>query len=173
MNEATFEKQIFSLKDKLFRLAKRMLFDIQAAEDATQDVLIKLWQKRDTLGRYRNIEVVAFTAVRNKCLDEIKKNKRRQTHYNTNGIAVMNSQRPLEAQVDARNQVDIMETIMDDLPENQRSILQLRDVEGLEYDEIAEVLEMNNGAVRTNLSRARKKVREELVKQIKYGLEQS
>ena len=138
MTEAAFESQVFSLKDKLFRLAKRMLFDVQAAEDATQEVLVKFWQKRDTLSKYNNLEVVAYTAVRNKCLDEIKKNKRRRNHYNANGIALVNKNRPLQQVVEAKNEVDIMEKIVRALPENQRSILQLRDIEGMDFDEIGE-----------------------------------
>ena len=59
---------------------------------------------------------------------------------------------------------------MNTLPEQQRMVLQLRDIEQYEYNEIEEMLEMNPTAIRVTLSRARKAVREQLLKKHSYGI---
>jgi len=169
MTEAIFQNEIYSLKDKLFRLAKRMLFDRQAAEDATQDVLVKLWQKRSELGKYKNKEVLAMVAIRNKCLDEIKKDKRRRIHYRASGISAISFSSP-DKGIEAKDKMTLVKRAIEELPEQQRTIIQLRDVEGMDYDEIEAILEISQGTIRTNLSRARKKVRTALLKSKEYGL---
>lgn len=59
-------------KDKVFRMAKRLLVSTEEAEDATQEVLVKLWHKNDNLSEYKSIEAVAMTMTKNYCLDQLK-----------------------------------------------------------------------------------------------------
>ena len=73
-------------------------------------------------------------------------------------------------QVEANDGVSIVFRIMETLPEQQKLVLQLRDVEQFEFKEIAEILDSNETAVRVSLSRARKAVREQLIKQYNYGV---
>ena len=76
----------------------------------------------------------------------------------------------LQKQVELNDSLDWMQRIMETLPEQQRMVIQLRDVEQYDFDEIAEMLEMKPTAVRVALSRARKAVREELIKKHNYGV---
>ena len=74
MNQKRFLQQIEPIKDKMFRLARRLLVSKEAAEDATQDVLVKLWKRKETLKTYDNLEAFAMTVTKNHCLDELRFN---------------------------------------------------------------------------------------------------
>ena len=72
MDQNDFVKLITPFKDKLFRLAKRLLVITEEAEDATQEVLLKLWNKNEDLGNYNSLEAFAMTMTKNYCLDQLK-----------------------------------------------------------------------------------------------------
>ena len=72
MNESDFLKVVLPFKDKVFRLAKRLLVSIDEAEDATQELLLKLWKNKDKLASYRNTEAYAMTMTKNYCFDRLK-----------------------------------------------------------------------------------------------------
>ena len=159
---------VMPLKDKLYRLAKRILVSHDEAEDAVQEVYLKLWNGREKIKKYNKPEAFAMTMIKNYCLDRIKSKQASNLtivhqNYKSNDART-------EDQVEAKDEVGMVFEIMKKLPEQQRIILQLRDVEEYDYSEIAEVMEMNETAIRVNLSRARKMVREELIKKYNYGL---
>src|SRR5690348_2408433 len=72
MNQIEFVNSIKPFKDKVFRLAKRLLVSTEEAEDATQDVLVKLWNKNEALEKYGSLEAYAMTITKNHCLDVLK-----------------------------------------------------------------------------------------------------
>ena len=155
-------------KDKLFRLAKRLLVSTEEAEDATQEILIKLWSKNASFEKYRNVEAFAMTMTKNLCLDRLKSKqagnlKLVHSNYQEKGSL-------LQQKIEAKDSVSWVQKIMDELPEQQKMVLQLRDVEEYDYDEIAKMLDMKPTAVRVALSRARKTVREKLVQKHNYGI---
>ena len=76
MNQKDFMYRVNPFKDKLFRLAKRLLVSTEEAEDATQEVLFKLWSKNEQLEEYKSVEAMALTMTKNYCLDQLKSNKR-------------------------------------------------------------------------------------------------
>ena len=146
-------------KDKLYRLAKRLLVSREEAEDATQEVLMKLWSKKESMTEYKSIEAFAMTMTKNFCLDRLKSKQAanlKLVHSNYS-----DESRSLQGQLEAEDSVGWMERIMKDLPEQQKMVLQLRDVEQYGFEEICELLDMKPTAVRVTLSRARKTVREE------------
>ncbi len=168
MNQAEFVKVVMPFKDKLYRLAKRLLTSSEEAEDATQEILLKLWSKNNKIENYNNVEAFAMTMTKNFCLDRLKSKqagnlKLVHSNYTDNSTS-------LQKQVEAKDSVSWVERIMEDLPEQQKMVLQLRDVEEYDFDEIAKLLEMNPTAVRVTLSRARKTVREKLIKKHSYGI---
>lgn len=168
MNQKQFLNEVMPFKDKLFRLAKRLLTSREEAEDATQEVLMKLWSKNDKIGEYRNVEAFAMTMTKNFCLDRLKSkqaNNLKLVHSNYSDESIS-----LQKQVEANDSVDWVQKIMEDLPEQQKMILQLRDVEQYEFEEIEEMLNMKPTAIRVALSRARKTVREKLVEKHSYGI---
>ena len=168
MTQNEFMQIVTPFKDKLYRLAKRLLISSEEAEDATQEVLLKLWAGKKKIGGYKNVEAFAMTMTKNFCLDRLK--SRQSGNLKLVHSNYEERQTPLQQQVEARDSVSWVERIVQELPEQQRLILQLRDVESYEFDEIAKVLEMKPTAIRVALSRARKTVREKLLEKHRYGI---
>ncbi|MEM7485932.1 MAG: sigma-70 family RNA polymerase sigma factor [Bacteroidota bacterium] len=168
MKQAEFLNVVMPFKDKLYRLAKRLLVSREEAEDATQEVLLKLWSKNEAMGQYKNVEAFAMTMTKNFCLDRLKSKQAgnlKLVHSNYS-----DERTSLQKQLEAEDSVQWMERIMEKLPEQQKMVLQLRDVEQYDFEEICELLDMKPTAVRVALSRARKMVREELIKKHNYGI---
>ena len=167
MNQTEFTNSVFPFQDKLFRLARRLLVSSEEAEDAVQEVFLKLWNRREKIKNYKNLEAFAFTMTKNYCYDRLKSKQAgnlKIVHSN------YQSSENMERAIEANDGVGLVFKIMDTLPEQQKTILQLRDVEQFEFKEIAEILESNETAIRVALSRARKTVRNELIKQYNYGV---
>ena len=109
-----------------------------------------------------------MTITMNFCFDKLKSKQ-------AQNLKIVHSnyeykQTALQKQVELNDSVDWVAKIIEELPEQQKLIVQLRDIEEYEYDEIAKMLEMNNTAVRVNLSRARKTIREKLTNTHNYGI---
>lgn len=168
MKERAFIALTNGFKDKLFRLAKRLLVSQEEAEDATQEVLLKLWKNKGKMAAYKNVEAFAMTMTKNYCYDKLKAKE-------NNNLKIVHSnykdERPsLQKQVEAKDSADWVGKILDTLPEQQRMIIQLRDIEEYDNAEIADMLGVNESAVRTAISRGRKRIREELLKKHNYGV---
>lgn len=168
MKQQEFINIISPFKDKLFRLAKRMLVSTEEAEDATQEVLIRLWNRNDNLKSYNSIEALAVTMTKNYCLDQLKSKRASNlqivhNNYNDNKASV-------EREIEGRDSWNWAEKIINELPEQQRLIIQMRDIEEYEFEEIAKALDMQETAVRVALSRARKTIREQLTAKHNYGI---
>lgn len=171
MNQIEFLKIINPFKDKVFRIAKRLLVSSEEAEDATQEVLIRLWNKKEGLDKYNSVEALAVTMTKNYCLDQLKSKRAgnlKLVHSNYS-----DREAGIDKRLEDKDSWNWVEKIMNDLPEQQRLIVQMRDVEEYEFSEIAEALEMNETAVRVALSRARKMIKEKLVEKHNYGISQN
>ncbi|MDR5590071.1 sigma-70 family RNA polymerase sigma factor [Christiangramia sp. SM2212] len=168
MKESTFLNIIDPVKDKMYRMALRLLTSKEAAEDATQEAILKLWNRKDKIKHYANIEAFAMTVTKNYCLDQLKlkqNNNLRIVHQNYES-----NQASLQSEVEVNDEMEWLGRIVATLPEQQKMIFQLRDVEQYDYDEIAKIMEMNQTAIRVALSRARKAIRESLIKKHNYGI---
>jgi len=168
MTQTDFTKLVTPFKDKVFRLAKRLLVSREEAEDATQEILLKLWKNKEKIAEYKNVEAFSMTMTKNFCLDRLKSKQAQNlkivhSNYEDNNTS-------LQKQVEARDSVDWVSKIIEELPEQQKIILQLRDIEEYDFDEIAKVVDMNPTAIRVALSRARKTIREQLTKTHRYGI---
>ena len=168
MNQIEFLKIIDPFKDKVFRIAKRLLVSSEEAQDATQEVFLRLWNKKEGLNKYNSIEALAVTMTKNYCLDQLK--SKRASNLKLVHSNYSDNQAGIDKQVEDKDSWNWVEKIMNDLPEQQRLIVQMRDVEEYEFSEIAEALEMNETAVRVALSRARKMIKEKLVEKHNYGI---
>lgn len=168
MNQATFLACVRPFQDKIYRLAKRLLVSEAEAQDATQEVLLKLWSGKKKMKQHRSTEAYAMTMTKNYCYDTLKakRSNNLQLVHNNYEDQKYNTVR----QTEASDSVDWVFKLMKELPEQQQLILQLRDVEQYDNAEIAEQLGINEGTVRTNLSRARKIIREALLKKHSYGI---
>jgi RNA polymerase sigma factor (sigma-70 family) len=168
MNHEEFKIQVLPMKHKLFRLSLRLFGRVEEAEDSVQDAMIKLWTRREDLKNYSSIEAFAMTITKNICLDRIR-SKAFQTERLTDRQVLTVRQNPEEL-LEKDDFTGFVRKIIENLPEQQKAIMHMRDIEGLEYDQIAEVMELNINAVRVNLSRARKKVRDTILKIQGYEL---
>lgn len=168
MTQTDFVKLVMPFKDKVFRLAKRLLVSNEEAEDATQEILLKLWKNKKKIEEYKNVEAFSMTMTKNFCLDRLKSKQAQNlkivhSNYQDNNTS-------LQKQVELNDSVDWVSKIIEELPEQQKIILQLRDIEEYDFDEIAKMLDMNPTAIRVSLSRARKTIREKLTHTHSYGI---
>ncbi|OUR93295.1 RNA polymerase subunit sigma-70 [Flavobacteriales bacterium 34_180_T64] len=168
MTQTDFVKLVMPFKDKVFRLAKRLLVSKEEAEDATQEILMKLWNNKQKIAEYKNVEAFSMTMTKNFCLDRLKSKQAQNlkivhSNYQDNNTS-------LQKQVEANDSVDWVSKIIEELPEQQKIILQLRDIEEYDFEEIAKMLDMNETAIRVSLSRARKTIREKLTNTHSYGI---
>jgi RNA polymerase sigma-70 factor (ECF subfamily) len=171
MDLREFKIQVFPLKNKLFRIANRLLDDFEDAKDIVQEVFIKLWNMRDKLDTYRSVEALAVVSTRNLCLDKLKAKK-----YPTEKLENLRSDIPepgTEIKTDLTDLTEKIKEIISQLPEQMKMIMQLRDIEGYEFEEIAEIVGMNENAIRVSLSRARKKVREIMINNNLYEFQRN
>ncbi len=167
MTQADFVKLVMPFKDKVFRLAKRLLVSHEEAEDATQEILLKLWNNKGQIEEYKNVEAFSMTMTKNFCLDRLKSKQAQNlkiVHSNYQDHTTS-----LHKQVELNDSVAWVSKIIEQLPEQQKIILQLRDIEQYEFEEIATMLSMNETAIRVALSRARKTIREQLTQTHHYG----
>lgn len=171
MKQSEFLNTVMPFKDKVFRLAKRLLVSSEEAEDATQELFLKLWKNKEKLSSYKNIEAFAMTMTKNYCYDRLKSKQANNlslvhSNYKETGTS-------LDRKTDLEDSVSIVHRLISKLPEQQRMIIQLRDVEQYEFEEIGKMLDLQPTAVRVALSRARKVIREQLIKQHNYGINQN
>ena len=134
----------------------------------TQDIYLKLWKIKDKLHTYNSIEAFAMTMTKNHCLDVLKLKSSSNLKIIHNNYKDNNQN--LDKQTDIKDSVSIVHQLINDLPEKQRIIIQLRDVEHYTFEEIGKILEIKQTAIRVSLSRARKTIREKLLKKHKYGI---
>lgn len=167
MKQKEFLNTILPCKNTLYRLAKRLLVSSDEAEDAVQEVFLKLWKGRDKINNYRSPEAFAITVTKNYCLDRLKSKQASNLKIVHNNYK--NSEN-IERTIEGNEGVELVTKIMETLPEKQKMIMQLRDIEQFEFAEISQMLEINETAIRVALSRARKVVREQLIKQYNYGI---
>ncbi|WP_298500211.1 RNA polymerase sigma factor [uncultured Algibacter sp.] len=168
MTQKEFLNIVMPFKDKVFRLAKRLLVSTEEAEDATQEVLLKLWKNKLKIAEYKNVEAFSMTMTKNYCFDKLKSKQSQNLKIVHSNYEEKNT--PLQKQVELNDSVSWVAKIIEELPEQQKIIIQLRDIEDYDFDEIAKMLDMNNTAVRVALSRARKTIREKLTNTHSYGV---
>ena len=161
MNQETFKNSVFVLKDKLYRFANRFLEHQEDAYDLVQEVMLKLWEQRSQLERIQNIEAFSMQMIRNLAYNKIDKLGRQAKYLN---------QLPPDIQPEKYPSLtrDLVLQMIDRLPEKQRMVMYLRDIEEYEVSDIAEMAGLEENAVRVNLSRARVTVRENLTKVFEY-----
>jgi len=170
MNLEAFQTRVIPAKNKLFRFAFRLLDSEEEAKDVVQEVFIKVWSGREQMGEVQNWEAWCMRITKNLSLDRIRSRQRRATDSMEDGFDVKNETlSPLETTEQGESMQRINQLIAR-LPEKQRQVIHLRDVEGYSYQEICEILELDMSQVKVSLFRARNSVKEKLVKINAYGL---
>lgn len=156
-------RNIFGQKrlDFMFRLACSILGRSDEAQDMMQDVAERILRRQESLEDIRNIDSFLAKAVRNACIDRIR--RRKETTPKIPDI-------PDEKNPDRWNDRQMVHKALSKLPERQRLAVHLKDIEGYSHKELADILETDETNVRTILSRGRKALREIIEKEIGYGI---
>ena len=158
MKQESFQKQLLSLTDKLFRLALSITGNRQDAEDVVQDTLLNVWKKKDNWEQIDNWEAYCYRSTRNIAIDKISLTAHRQEAWSDEydePDTVFSAQERLEEE----EQLLLLENFLRKLPEKQRTIFQLREVEDLSYKQIADVMSISEEQVKVNLFRAMQKIK--------------
>ena len=162
MTHEKFRETVFVLKDEMYRFAKRFVMSSDEAEDVVQDLMVKFWQKKDDLQSFGNLKSYVLKSVKNECLNRLK-------HHDVKiGFADLQIHRSELYQMEVNNMKEHIVKFINELPEKQKMVIHLKDVEEYEVSEIAEILEMEENAIRVNLMRARQKVKDQISKLMSY-----
>ena len=156
MTQEIFQSTVYSLKNEMFRFAKKFLMSADEAEDVVMDLMMKFWQKKEELSIVENLKSFAMRSVKNECLNRLK-------HHEVKlGFASQTKHTSELYQIETNNMREQILGFISQLPEKQKMVIHLKDVEEYEISEIAGIMEMEENAVRVNLMRARQKVKESI-----------
>ena len=161
MEEFEFTRYVVPLRDRMFRYAQSLLLCADEAEDVTHDLLERLWRECDRLDGCRDVASFVMVAVRNCCYDRFR--SRQAGERRDNAVAGW-AERSTTGDAEGWEARDLVRRAMACLPERQREVLHLKDIEGYPTREIAEIAACDEAQVRVILSRARKGLREVLKK---------
>ncbi len=164
MKSSEFKLLVMPYSSRLFRMAYRLMNNREEAEDVVQEVYVKLWNMRQDLKNIKSIEALAVRITRNLCLDQLRRRKLNQEALAGERIEPPGRASTPEEEVERNEEIDLIHSLIASLPEPQRSLVHLRHLEGKEYEEIAEMVNMKVNAIRVSISRARKQMREMLEK---------
>ncbi|NLX65344.1 MAG: RNA polymerase sigma factor [Bacteroidales bacterium] len=162
MSIDSFHTIILPLKDKLFRLAYSIVREQAEAEDILQDVLLKLWNKREEWSYIENLEAYCFRVTKNMALDKLASMAIRKTGVidpEKENLFFVDNRSP-HTEMERKEQRSAIDQGIEALSENQRLVFTLREIEGMSYREIAETLAISEDLVKISLYRARQKMKE-------------
>jgi RNA polymerase sigma-70 factor (ECF subfamily) len=166
MNSESFQTRLLPVKNKLFRFALRFLNNEEEAKDIVQEVFIRVWNGREQMNEVQNWEAWCMRITRNLSLDRIRSLNRRHTEPIETSFNVRNEALTPHESTEADESMQRINELISGLPDKQRQVIHLRDIEGYSYNEICDILEID-------LIRARNAVREKLMKINAYGLEKN
>lgn len=161
MEQNEFEIEAKRMRPALLRMAIRYLENSDEAEDVVQDALLKLWFLREKLDQYRSVDALAIVVTKHLCINRLRGVRIEKVDLNQ-GISIGGGENPEMKLVEEERMQEVLE-VLSVLPDLQQSILRMKHIEGFEVEEIARLIGSTPIAVRTNLSRARKKVREQFM----------
>ncbi|HTF28615.1 MAG TPA: RNA polymerase sigma factor [Flavitalea sp.] len=168
MSLEDFNSRILPVKSKMFRFALKFMKSKEEAEDVIQEVLIKIWKQQNRLGELLNFEAWCMKLVKNQSLDRLK-----SVHYR-NQAASISPELPSENKnpyqhAEMGNSIQRVHQLINSLPEKQKEIIHLRDVEGYAYQEIADIMDIDLNMVKVYLFRARNTIKAKLINAEAYG----
>lgn len=160
------------LKHKIYRFALSILGNEEDAKDVVQDAFEKMWKKRFVFSIYKSKEALLIKLTRDLCLDRLKHLKTKEEKLSHISKLTVNFY-DIGKRIEEKELYEIIRMLILKLPLKQRMVMHLRDVEEMEYEEIAERLEMDIDVIRMNLSRARKTIGNRINKMLDYGTKQN
>ena len=165
MNKQDFKNHIFSLSESIYPMVVRMLGNTYSAEDAIQEIMIKLWEKRNRIEKHPNIKGLVILTARNYCIDVLRKHKNATVDI-SNHLKKVKTNNDNNLEWSELN--NMIHNILQKLPQQQKEVFVMRDLDGYQFKEIAVALELKVEHVRVLVSRARKFIGVELEKIYNY-----
>jgi RNA polymerase sigma factor (sigma-70 family) len=170
MNLEAFQNRVLPAKNKLYRFALRMLGNEDDAKDVVQEVFIRVWNGRSQMDQIHNMEAWCMRITKNLSLDKLRSQQRRGTQSLEGSYDIQQTDLTPDRKTEIGESMQNVSQLIAALPEKQRQVIHLRDVEGYTYNEICDIMEIDMNQVKVNLFRARNAVREKLIKMNAYGL---
>jgi len=161
MELETFKHTVLPLRGKLLNIALMLTENRADAEDVVQESFLKLWNIRKKLDQYRSVEALAVMVTKNTALDNLKARKPKASELEMTFLET-GTGGPAE-RLEQKDAVDCIRQLIDRLPSLQQITIRMKDIEGYELSEIAEITGTQVETVRVNLSRTRKRVREQFL----------
>ncbi len=161
-----FNDELLPLKDKIFRFSLSIVRNRDMAEDITQEIYLKLWKNREKWEEWSNLEAITMTMTKNLCLDKLKL-KANNTLAIPEGFEKKDYRRTPEEVTEMDDMKAIMRREIANLNDKYRMVLELRDIEGYKYAEIAEILDISMSQVKVTLHRARIELKEAVLNILK------
>lgn len=158
-NQKAFEDLYRLFFPRLYNFAMLYVHKKEAAEEIVNDVMVKIWEKRDTINTIENLETYLFVAVRNHCLNYLQK----YSHYHVtiepeSGLAEVISINDPAKDLEWKEINLKLHLAIEQLPDQCRTVFKLIKEEGFKYKQVAEILNLSPRTVETQLFRAIKKL---------------
>lgn len=167
--DRSFFNQVEEIRNKIFRITKRILVSQEEAEDATQEVIVKLWQMDESKRNgFMSLEAYSVTMAKNYCLDRLKSKQAQNLSLDERYSGSFSDS--LTKKIEHRDDLNWVGKLIDELPQKERMIIQLREIEQYDFDEIASILNLPEGTIRVYLSRIRKKLRKQFLDIQNHGI---
>ena len=154
MKEIDFRRDLLPHKDKLYRLALRITLQRPEAEDVVQETLIRAWERREELGNVESVEAYLLTVCRNLAIDRREKKDNQNVSLGEEEMELPASDISPQERLEYEERLRRVHELFSKLPERQRTVMQLRDIEGLSYRETAQTMGITEDVVRVTLHRA-------------------
>ena len=129
MDLQAFNQRILPVQGRLFRVAQMFLRNREEAEDAIQDVLLRLWTNRQQLETYHSVEALAVQMTKNLCLDRLKSHHKQKMQNDADVNSVQATELSPHRQLENSDSASLMHKLIGELPEQHKLVLHLRDVE--------------------------------------------
>ncbi|MDR0428967.1 MAG: RNA polymerase sigma factor [Tannerellaceae bacterium] len=163
MDADNFKQQFLPLHTRLYRIAYALTRNSQDAEDILQDTYCKLWNKRKELSNVRNTEAFCVTLIKNLCYDFLRSPHQNYHEEAIENISLSTNVSP-ETETIGQNEAELIQKLIDKLPEKQQQVIRLRGINDCSLEEIEEITGLSAANVRVLLSRARKIIKEQYLK---------
>lgn len=168
MDAEEFKLRFLPLHTQLYRTAFRLMGNAMDAEDMVQEAYLKLWERRDDLGHVANMEAYCTSLIRHICIDAFRRKRPEEDSPPPEEFPLTDNEDAATA-LERQDEAKQLTSLINRLPEGQRTVMTLHDVEGCSYEEIEEATGFTAVNIRVMLSRARKKIREQFERIRNYG----
>lgn len=166
MQASDFKQLFLPCHRKLFSVAYRLMSNAQAAEDMVQETFLKLWMQRDKIEKVDNPEAYSITVLRRIFYDKMRAGHLQEVDKDVGSLQVSSSQN-ISKQLEEADEYQRIRLLITHLPEPQARIMLMRDIEDRSFEEISIETRLTEVNIRSILSRARKKIREQ-IKAMRY-----